>query len=170
MRREAPSTCDAIIDSRDVIARLEELTEERADLQTSVKEAEEAVTEAQDDLDAAKEETDTTVLEATLEEAEHELDSANERLDGWDSDNGDELKALQALNNEAEGYADDWRHGAMLIREDYFVEYCQELLADIGDLPRNLPDYLVIDWDATADNLRADYTDVDFDGTTYLIR
>ena len=40
MSRTAPSTCDEIIDSRDVIARLEELAEERDDLQTAVKEAE----------------------------------------------------------------------------------------------------------------------------------
>ena len=170
MRRIAPSTSGKIIDSRDVIARLEELAEEREDLQTSVEEAEGAVTEARDALDEAEENADTTALEAAIAGAEQELDAARERLTDWDSDNDDELKALLALQDEAEGYADDWRHGATLIQEDYFPEYCQELLADIGDLPRNLPDYLVIDWDATADNLRADYTSVDFDGTTYLIR
>ena len=170
MSRIAPSTSDEIIDSRDVIARLEELTEERDDLERDIDEAEEHVTEANTALDAAKEDDDTTELETDLDGAEQDLETAKDRLSDWDDDNGDELKALQTLNDEAEGYADDWRHGATLIQEDYFPEYCQELLADIGDLPRNLPDYLVIDWDATADNLRADYTNVDFDGTTYLIR
>lgn len=155
MRRKAPSTCDQVIDSRDVIARLEELKEERDDLELSVSEAQEALDEAHDEDKEAE---------------ESEIETAQERLDDWDKDNGDELKALQTLNDEAEGYADDWRHGATLIREDHFPDYCQELLADIGDLPRNLPDYLVIDWDATADNLKADYTEVDFDGTTYLVR
>jgi hypothetical protein len=33
-----------------------------------------------------------------------------------------------------------------------------------------LPDWIVIDWDATADNLKVDYTEVEFDGVTYLVR
>lgn len=155
MRRNAPSTSDEIIDSRDVIARLEELTEERDDLQTSVDEATEAMEEAS---------------EEEKEQAENELDAAVERLDEWNDDNGDELKALQKLNDEAEGYSPDWAYGATLIREDHFTDYCQELVSDIGDMPREIPSYIVIDWDATAENIKADYTEVDFDGTTYLVR
>jgi hypothetical protein len=43
-------------------------------------------------------------------------------------------------------------------------------LEDVGDLPRGIPSYIVIDWAATADNLKVDYTEVDFDGVTYLVR
>lgn len=46
----------------------------------------------------------------------------------------------------------------------------QELLEDIGDIPRDMPHYLVIDWEATARNIAVDYTQVDFDGVTYYIR
>lgn len=81
----------------------------------------------------------------------------------------DEYKVLTALAEEAAD-SEDWPHGATLIRETYFVDYCKELLADIGDLPKDLPHYIEIDWDTTADNLRADYTEVDFDGVAYLIR
>ena len=41
---------------------------------------------------------------------------------------------------------------------------------DIGDLPKDLPAYIVIDWDKTANNIEADYTTVDYDGVEYLIR
>lgn len=81
-----------------------------------------------------------------------------------------ELAALVALAEEAEGYADDWRHGATLIRETYFTDYTEELLQDIGDLPKNLPGYVVIDWEATARNIQVDYTSVEFDGVTYWVR
>jgi hypothetical protein len=81
-----------------------------------------------------------------------------------------DYQALLSLQEEAEGYCEDWLHGEALIRESYFTEYCRELCADIGDLPRDLPSYIVIDWDATADNLRVDYTEVEFDGVTYLVR
>jgi hypothetical protein len=81
-----------------------------------------------------------------------------------------ELAVLQALQEEAEGYVPDWQHGAQLIRDTYFVEAMQELCEDIGDIPHHMPSYLVIDWDATASNLKQDYTSVDFDGVTYWVR
>ena len=122
-----------IIDSRDVIARIEALQDER----------------------------DT--MEQTSPEA----------LVEWDnSDEGQELKALLALADEAEGYVDDWKHGAALIRESYFAEYAEQLAEDIGDY--NSRDvkwpYTCIDWEKAADELRGDYTEVDFSGVTYLVR
>ena len=81
-----------------------------------------------------------------------------------------ELSALEALAEEAEQYAADWSYGEMLVRDSYFVEYTQQMLEDCGDIPENLPSYLVIDWDATARNVRTDYTAVDFGGVTYWIR
>lgn len=57
-----------------------------------------------------------------------------------------------------------------LIHDSYFVEYCEELCKEICDIPQDLPGYLVIDWEATADNLRVDYTSVEFDGVTYCVR
>lgn len=150
------SNSDDVIDSRDVIQRLEELKEERDDLERAIDEAKEELESADGDEERG------IVLEA--------IESAVEALKDWDSDNKAELDALQSLNDEAEGYADDWKYGATLIRDTYFTEYCQELLDDIGDLPKDLPSYIVIDWDATAGNLKAGYTEVDFDGTAYLVR
>lgn len=67
--------------------------------------------------------------------------------------NADEIEAFCA---PFEGYS-DWQHGETLIEEEHFIDYIKELLQDIGDLPSDLPSYLVIDWDATADNLAHDY-------------
>lgn len=86
------------------------------------------------------------------------------------NEEAEELKHLEALQEEAEGYAPDWKHGATLVRDSYFTDYCRELLEDIGDLPKDLPAYIVIDWDATAQNIRIDYTSVEFDGVTYWVR
>jgi len=158
MRKEAPSTSDQVIDSRDIIERIEELEGEQEALKDTV-------TEAQDALDEAGD------LAENLAELQATAEAADTALCEWEEgDEGQELKALLALQDEAEGYAPDWKYGTTLIREDHFPDYCQELLADCGDLPRNLLDYIVIDWDATAENLKADYTEVDFDGTTYLVR
>ena len=78
-----------------------------------------------------------------------------------------ELGVLQALQDEAEGYTPDWKYGCTLIRDTYFVEYCEELCKDIGDLPKDIPHYIEIDWEKTAENIKIDYTSVEFDGVTY---
>ena len=59
-----------------------------------------------------------------------------------------------------------------MIHEDYFVEYCREMLDDIGDLPKALPWYIEnnIDWNGVAEDLKVDYIEVDFAGENYLIR
>lgn len=87
-----------------------------------------------------------------------------------DEEEEEEFKALSAFAKEAEDYAKDWLYGAVLIRESYFTEYAQRLLEDCGEIPRNLPHYIAIDWEATAQNIRADYTEIDFDGQAYLVR
>lgn len=155
------SNSDDVIDSRDVIARIEELESDRDALQSALDDAKEALANLPPGAARA----------ALRVDAKDAINNAQEELDAWqDSDDARELKALEALQDEAQGYCPDWRHGAALIRESYWISYCQEMLEDIGDIPRDLPGYIVIDWDATADNIRADYTKVDFDGVPYLIR
>lgn len=152
------SNSDDVIDSRDVISRIEELESEREDLANVLEEAETVFNEAKEDDEKNM---------GTLEDA---VDNARGELVDWDDDNADELKALKDLQDEAEGYCPDWNYGATLIRDDYFEDYCQELVQDIGDLPHGIPNYIVIDWEATADNIKVDYTSVDFDGVTYWVR
>jgi len=151
------SNNDDVIDSRDVISRIEELESEREDLVNALEEAETALNEAEEDAE-------------NMGELEDTIDNARGELSDWDDDNADELKALQDLQEETEGYCSDWSYGASLIRDDYFEQYCQELVQDVGDLPNGIPSYIVIDWEATADNIKQDYTSVDFDGVTYWVR
>lgn len=157
MAREI-SNSDDYIDSRDVIARLEELESEHQALVGAVESATECL-ETGDYLEGEKEERET------------ELADAKAALDEWlESADGDELTALRSFAEDGSNSADDWDHGATLIRDSYFVEAMQELVQDIGDLPRDIPSYLEIDWDATARNLQADYSSVEFDGVTYWVR
>lgn len=125
---------DDIIDSRDIIERIEELKEMRADM-----------------LEEAKE---TGCAKGVWETTEEAI----------------ELEALQALAEQGESESSDWGHGETLIHRRYWFDYVQELLSDCGDIPRDLPHYIEIDWDATANNIEADYASVDFDGVEYLIR
>lgn len=100
------------------------------------------------------------------------------RYDAWVAEDGGESSeraTLHSLLDELKGGGDeqwkgDWYAGIPLIHENYFTDYVEELLKDCGELPRELPSYIAIDWEKTADNVRVDYTDVDFDGQTYLTR
>lgn len=147
MSRDISNT-DDVIDSRDVIERIAELQDERAPL-------EEAVEDAQAALDAHDPVEDDL---ATREPLVESLTDSKTALDVWDDEHGAELKALQDFADEAEGYADDWHHGETLIRDSYFTAYAQELCEDIGVLPKDLPSYIEIDWEATARNIQVDYT------------
>jgi hypothetical protein len=140
MTREI-SNSDDVIDSRDVIERIEELEEQLAALSEE---------------DRAKDKAHPTAATTQVSDEYHDLHC--------------ELTTLKALAEEAEGYAPDWRHGASLIRDSYFKDYAEELIKDIGDLPRELPHYIAIDWKKTAENIKVDYTSVEYDGVTYWVR
>lgn len=164
------SNSDNIIDSREVIARIEEL---RDDLRLDeIADAREAVEEAEGECEAAEEEADRTLARDALDAAKAELAEILAASEGDEhAANRDELAALEAFAKEGEDYAPDWSHGESCIRESYFTEYAEELANDIGAVnsdagwPNNF-----IDWEKAAEALKMDYTEIDFDGVTYLIR
>ena len=87
-----------------------------------------------------------------------------------DVDEGKELDMLREFAAEASQYSSDWEYGETLIHADYFTEYCMIILKDCGDLPTNIPWYIVIDEEATAENLKSDYVELELDGQTYYMR
>ena len=157
-----------VIDSRDIIDRIEYLESEREALTDEVDTAQEAL----DDLDSGDFE-EVSAFEEAEQTAKDDLATAQENVKDWDeSDEGQELAKLKAFAEEAEGYAEDWRYGATLIHKDYFEDYARELADDLGlydDRKAQWP-HTCIDWAQAAEELQQDYTSVDFDGETYWVR
>lgn len=88
-----------------------------------------------------------------------------------DTDEQEELAALVALAEEGADYAMDWSYGEALIRDSYFIDYAQELANDIGAVDSNATwPHTCIDWERAARELKYDYSAIDFDGVTYLVR
>jgi hypothetical protein len=106
---------------------------------------------------------------ARLDELQTAKEDHEEEFPDEDFEDQDELDILEALESEAGDYG-DWRFGTPLIRRSFWREYVEELTKDIGDMPQNIPSYIEIDWEQTAQNLEVDYTSVDFDGVEYLMR
>ena len=85
----------------------------------------------------------------------------------------EELEELRGLLSELAGYGGDeqfegdW-YPVTLIRDSYFETAMDELLEDIGDIPRDLPCYLTITVDYIA--LQQDYSSVDIGDETYWYR
>ena len=152
-----------IIDSRDVIKRIEELESNRSDLVTALADA----TEARDTAPTSAGQDDEEIL-LTLSDAVR--DAAKELAD-WDEDyDAEELKALKALADEGEA-SSSWSDGEALIRDSYFQEYAEQFADDIGAIDRNATwPCNCIDWEKAAEQLQMDYTSVNFDGETYWIR
>ena len=138
-----------VIDSRDVIARIDEL---------------QAV------VDDLREEFDANPANAGVD-----FDNWVRNQVGCSTEEADELAALKALAAQCEGYG-DWGHGEALIREDHFVKYIEELIDDCYTLPKELTSgqwpyrHITIDYEAAAEEAKVDYTEVDFDGQTYFLR
>ena len=139
------------LDTRDLDERLDELKALR-----------DAVDDAQEALDAFPADAERQP-DDEIDHAEAALDSAR---DAFGTDEQKELAELEELESEVS----EWSDGNTLIPESEFTDYCRELLEDCGDIPKGLPHYVVIDWEATADNIKAGYSPVDFRGEAYLYR
>ena len=151
------------IDSRDIIDRIEYLENERDSLQKDID-------TAQENLDDESADADDNDPER-VEQYKVEFAEAKETMADWQSEYGDELKALTELADDASGYSSDWQDGETLVNESYWLEYVEQLAEDIGAIDRNAAWPLNhIDWEAAADELMQDFTEVSFNGTAYYMR
>lgn len=167
-----PSPSDDIIDSREIIEEIDDLESELSGLRDDLQDLE----DERDDLDAEQVELeqDEEANEKRLTEIDCEIESIDLDISTKESDISaleGELQPLLDLQDEAEPYCPDWRHGATLIADSYFEEYAYELAKDIGAVNEDMSwPCDCIDWTKAADGLKMDYTSVDFDGETYWVR
>lgn len=133
---KTPTNSDDTIDGRDLQRRHEELRDERQDLVDAVGEAEENLA------------ADVNVAQNALAQ--------------WDADNGDELKALDAIENE-------YSANDTLIRDSYFETHARGEAESLGRSTDGWP-FTCIDWERAANELQSDYGSLEFDDVTYWIR
>ena len=157
MKRNEISNTDSIIDSRDILNKIEELEDELSDLNDNLVEleAEQADMSGDDYNTIAEYNTEYARLQAEAEQVKADIDDLEEKL-----------KPFKDIADECSHY------GETLIHEDYFAQYAQEIASDLhGRAVDNAEwPFNCIDWDEAADALKQDYTEVDFDGETYFIR
>lgn len=150
-----------IIDSRDIIERINDLEGELQDRHTEEREAWASDVHADGGADTDQGPEPTEDFEEWLKE-QHD---AND-------DDATELLTLRVLVEEIDNNAgDNARDGVGLIRDSYFEDYAREMAEDIGAIGRDAPwPACHIDWEAAAEALQQDYSTVDYDGVTYWVR
>jgi hypothetical protein len=153
-----------IIDSRAVIERIEELT---AALEHCA-----ACDEEISETDTGLWETNDEIIEGSrwCEHSEDHLHAPEAWTDDEREEAQEELAALRELASDGETNAAEWESGATLIRDTYFEDYAREMAEDIGAIQRDM-DWPCnhIDWEAAADELKIDYSTVDFAGVDYWV-
>ena len=94
-----------------------------------------------------------------------------ETLDEEDSYDKERIEMIDDLKEEVG--KDNFEMGVTFIRENYWVQYCEDLAYDCGYMDRqddNNPLQYYIDWQGWADAVEMDYDQIDFDGDTYYWR
>lgn len=145
-----------VIDSRDIIERIEELESILTDAHAA--ETESGATDLDFDewLDAMR--------AAASPASSHELNLERE-----------EFEELRRLADECECYA-DWVHGETLIADEYFTKYIEELINDCYEMPKDVNSgkwpwrHMTMDYDAAAEEAKADYAEVGIFGRVFWIR
>ena len=131
------------------------------DLQEQIDNLESEIEELNEDLEDL--EKDLVSCGSEIDEIRTKIQEYKEQL----QDLRDELQPL--LDLKAEGIP-EWEDGATLIPESDWEEYVEDLVKDCGYISNDVPWWIVIDWAATADNVAADYSTVDYDDDTYYYR
>ena len=104
-----------------------------------------------------------------------EIDEASENIDEDERDNfktywEDEYQHIEAINEIEDEVGGEFEYGCTLIEEDDFEDYVRELLVDRGYISKDLPTWMEIDWEATAENVKKDYSELEYKGETCYFR
>jgi hypothetical protein len=131
------------------------------------------------DLIEKRDELKQQILDAFLEDFEHYADRTDsfedilfeeEELENFKEYWDNELKEIEAIDEIESEIGSEFNYGCTLIHEDYFQEYCEELLVDAGYLPKDLPSWIEIDYEATSENMKQDYSELVYEGENYFYR
>ena len=100
----------------------------------------------------------------------HIDNSDNEDVEEWRDDKVYDFEHIDEIN-ELEDEITEFPFGETLIPNDDFTEYCEDMVNDCYNL-KDVPDFIKdnINWDGVASDLEVDYSNVTYQGESYLVR
>ena len=96
--------------------------------------------------------------------------SEDEDVQEWKEDNSDDFEHIEEIDKLEEEIS-EFSFGETLIPEDDFTEYCEDMVDDCYNL-RDVPGLIKdnINWEGVVSDLSVDYTNVTYQGKSYLVR
>ena len=96
--------------------------------------------------------------------------SDNEDVEEWRDDKVYDFEHINEIN-ELEDEITEFSFGETLIPNDDFTEYCKDMVEDCYNL-KDVPDFIKdnINWEGVASDLGVDYSNVTYQGVSYLVR
>lgn len=131
------------------------------------------------DLSKRREELKEEILDSFLENFPHyqemtesfeDIRFEEEEIQSWKEDFEDELKEIEEIDTIENELGSEFDYGVTLVDVDDWEEFVEQDLKDLGYIPKDFPSWIEIDWEATANNVRQDYTEVEYQGNSYLGR
>ena len=95
------------------------------------------------------------------------IEHLNENKDDLSEDEKEELEKLEELNKDGENEISDWSLGMAITRHDCFEDYIQDFCEDVGYVPKDLNENIVIDWTETTEKFKKHAVELEFDGFFY---
>ena len=95
-----------------------------------------------------------------------------EEIESWKEDFEDELKKIEEIDDVENELGSEFEYGVTLVDVDDFEDYCEELMEEFGYINKDTPQLIKnnIDYKGIAEDMKQDYSEVVFRGTTYLYR
>ena len=142
------------------------------DIQSEIDNIESMVQDLESDLDNLNDELndineDDENYEIAYSDKQDEADECEAELGRYRY----ELEQLEHLKEEIESNSDEgFEYGIQLIHENDIDDYLDELLDSCGYIPNDMPTWIEIDWQATYNNMKQDYSEIELNGNKFYVR
>ena len=111
-----------------------------------------------------------TEIEDFDELTKHIDNSEDEDVQEWREENDNDFDHIEEIDY-IEDNVSEFIYGETLIPGDDFTEYCEDMVNDCYNL-KDVPDFIKnnINWEGVASDLEVDYSNVTYQGESYLVR
>ena len=162
------------LDSRDIQEEIDNIEGLKNDYESDLESLNDELNDSQNELYDIENEED-------YDDKQNDIDNKLEEISDKESEiqecefeynrYAEELEELEALKEEISNNSDEgFEYGIQLIHEDDIEDYFHELLIDCGYIPKDMPSWIEIDWSATYNNMKQDYSEIELNGNTFYIR
>lgn len=108
-------------------------------------------------------------LLSRLTELNDELASL-EYSEEWEDCKYSEHAMLTEIIDNVRDYSSDWASGVVLIKEEVFAEHIKSEYIELGLITDEVLNLVCVDWSRTAEKAACEYTEIDINGTTYMLK